>query len=294
MSPALGFTIQPDVVFLDVLHDLIRELPDFLEVAPETLWTTSASGALISNGFHRMFRELIAPERFFVAHGVGFSLGTSEGPEAPRTASWLAKIKEDHQRFDFAWYTDHLGASSLGGLSMTLPVPIPMTAQSAAQVRARLALLASVVPRVGLENSVSYFLLGEPLREPDFLNGIVDAQAGFHLLLDLHNVYTMALNFDFDPQAYLRRLDLSKVIELHISGGHMSPAEWLPSGRSLRLDSHEDAVPEPVWELLEQVLPRCPNLRGLTLERMENTVTAQDAPLLKEELRRARGLLEAL
>jgi hypothetical protein len=51
-------------------------------------------------------------------------------------------------------------------------------------------------------------------------------------------------------------------------------------------------VPEEVWALAESVLPRCPNLRGLTVERMEGTVGDDDVGLLREELRRARRIAE--
>jgi uncharacterized protein (UPF0276 family) len=129
------------------------------------------------------------------------------------------------------------------------------------------------------------------MEEPAFLRRIV-RDLGFHLLLDLHNVYTMATNFDFDPSAYVAQLDLSRVIEIHLSGGADSAAEWLPSRRVMRLDSHDSAIPEPVWELFAQVLPSCRNLRGVTIERMEGTVGPQDVKVLREELRRARAQLE--
>jgi uncharacterized protein (UPF0276 family) len=60
----------------------------------------------------------------------------------------------------------------------------------------------------------------------------------------------------------------------------------------MRLDSHDTAVPEEVWKLAETWVPRCRNLRALTLERMEGTVEQDDVPLLREELARARKLVE--
>ena len=65
----------------------------------------------------------------------------------------------------------------------------------------------------------------------------------------------------------------------------------LPNRAVRRLDSHDGAVPEAVWRLAETLVPRCQNLRGITLERMERTVTSKDVPLLKEELARVRSLL---
>jgi uncharacterized protein (UPF0276 family) len=198
-------------------------------------------------------------------------------------------VHADQARFRFRWYTDHLGASSLAGLAMALPLPLPMTAAAARVVRRRLdELQRAVAVPVGVENSVSYFVLGDARDEPRLLNAIAQRH---HLLLDLHNVYTMAHNFGFDADAYVARLDLARVIELHISGGSESDPAWLPSGRVLRLDGHDSAVPEPVWQLLERVLPRCPNLRGVTLERMEGTVGDGDVPLLADEMARLKRLV---
>jgi uncharacterized protein len=290
----VGFTLQPDLEFLGLLEELILDRPDYYEVAPETLWRLRDDGSLTENGFHRRFAALADETgRPFVAHGVGLSLGTAAADDAPRRRAWLSRVRADHRRFRFRWYTDHLGASSLDGLAVTLPLPLPMTAHAARVVRGRLDAMARVVPRVGVENNVAYFLLGDPLDEPSFLNRVTRG-AGRHLLLDVHNLHTLAVNFRFDPEAYLDRLDLTKVIEIHLSGGADSDPAWLPSGRTLRLDSHDHAVPEEVWRLFERVAPRCPRLRGVTLERMEGTVTAADVRPLAGELERARRTVARL
>lgn len=287
----VGLTLQPDVVYLDLLHDVIRAEAEYVEVAPETLWRQAPSGALEPNGFHRAFRALREElGRPFVAHGVGLSLGGLAAADDARRAAWLERIAADHAAFDFAWYTDHLGVSAPGGLALALPLAVPMTDASVAAARRALAALGRIVPDVGVENSVFYYHLGDPLDEPAFLRRIVDGP-GRHLLLDLHNVYTTARNAGFDPDAYLARLPLDDVIEIHLSGGSDSPAAWLPGGRSLRLDSHDTAVPEPVWALFDAIWPRCPNLRGVTLERMEDTVTVPDVAIVRDELRRARKAL---
>jgi uncharacterized protein (UPF0276 family) len=285
---AIGFTLQPDDEFLERAAPLC-ERADYLEVAPETLWYADARGALQPNGFWHRFAELADRGRRFVAHGVGLSMGTNATSDRPRQRRWLERMAEDHARFRFGWWTDHLGASTLDGLALTLPVALPMSPRAAAIVRGRLAAMRSIVGEVGVENTVAYFTLGDPLEEPRFLKACLRAP-GTHLLLDVHNLYTMALNFGFAPERYLEALPLERVIELHLSGGTMSPPEWLPSGRSLRLDGHDDAVPEPVWRLAEQIVPRCPHLRGITLERMEGTVAPADVRLLSDELDRARRL----
>ena len=286
----LGFMLAPDLEFLDLCDELIREDVDYYEVTPETLWFVDERGDLQPNGYFHRFSALRTPERFFVGHGVGLSLAGSAPSDAPRRRRHLARLREDHRAFDFRWYSDHLGASSLDGQAMALPLPVPMTSWAASLVRRRLRALQSIFADVGVENSAFYFLPGDPLAEPAFLGRITGAP-GVHLLLDLHNLSTAAENFRFDPAEYLDRLDLARVVEIHLSGGADSDPAWLPGGRVMRLDSHDAHVPEPVWRLLEEVLPRCPGLRGVTLERMEGTVGPGDVADLREELRRARRLL---
>ena len=290
-APLVGLALHPEVHYLERVMPLLERDVEVLEVGPETTWALDDSGALLPNDYHRRF--LAIGERLglpFIAHGVGLSPGSVA--DAPRRARWLARMAGDQRAFNYRWYTDHLGATVLDGLEMTLPLGLPMTAEVAEIVRARLCEMQRVVPRVGLENSAIYFVLGDPLAEPGFINAILGDE--HHLLLDLHNLHTMAQNCGFDPQAYLDRLDLSRVIEIHLSGGSDSDPQWLPSRRTLRVDSHDDHVPEPVWDLFTQVLPRCPRLGAVIVERMEDTLGPGDELALAEELRRARAMVHRL
>lgn len=284
----VGLALQPEQAFLDLLEPVIRDV-DYYEVAPETLWWADAQGGLHENGYFGRFAQLLAATgKPFVAHGVGLSLGTADHDDGARRRRWLDRVARDHAVFGFEWYTEHLGATSMDGKALALPLPLPMTEHVARVVRGRLRSMQRVVDVVGVENTAAYFLLGDPLDEPAFLRRIL-RRRGHVLLLDLHNLYTMALNFGFDPQAYLRKLELDRVIEIHVSGGVDADPRWTKSGRVMRLDSHDAPVPEPVWALLDWVLPRCSRLRGVTLERMEGTVGQAEVPLIAGEIARIRA-----
>jgi hypothetical protein len=198
-------------------------------------------------------------------------------------------MASDHALFDFAWWTDHAWTTTLAGENVGLPVALPPTTETERAVTRRLAEMRSVVPLVGLENSALHFVLGDPLDDAWALARAL-GRGGGYLLLDLHNLLVMAENLDFDPHAWIARVDLAQVIEIHIAGGTRSDPEWLPSGRTVRLDGHDAAVPESVWSMLARVLPRCSSLRAVTLERMEGTVCSEaDARQLADELHRARS-----
>ena len=288
---AVGFALQPEEEFLERTEPLVARHVDYLEVCPETTWRPGPDGALLANGVHRRFREVGAAHGLpFVAHGVGFSLGGRAPSDEPRRARWLARMAEDQREFRYGWWTDHMGVTAPAGQHLALPLPVPMTPESAARVRQSLAGMRTVVPDVGFENSALPFVLGRVEDEPAFFRSVLE-EPGTHLLLDLHNLHVHALNFGADPGAWLAALDLGRVIEIHVSGGSWSRPGWLASGRRLRLDSHDGPVPQEVWALLADVAPRCRNLRGVTLERMEGTVRPSDVAPIERELERLHEVL---
>ncbi|MEO0479552.1 MAG: DUF692 family multinuclear iron-containing protein [Planctomycetota bacterium] len=293
-STRIGFMLMPEQRWLELCTHLLEgPLVDLIGVTPEALWKKGPDDSIVPNGFHKFAAELRARcGKPFVGHGVGYSVGSAPSgpPDERRRNAWRAQLEADRKTFAFEHYTDHLGFTSIGELNLDLPLPIPQDDAVADLVRARLLELRSVAPRIGVENSAFYFALGDPLEEPAFLERCL-AHEDLFLLLDVHNLWTNGLNLGFEPEAWLGRLDLRLVEEIHVSGGSWSDPAWLRQGGSLRLDSHEDVVPEPVFRLLESVVPRCPNLRVVTLERMEGTVAERDVAVLESELGRIRAIV---
>lgn len=289
----VGVSLQAERRYFDLVAPLAAAQADYIEVCPETLWRTDADDHLVANAYHAEIVEFVrANQCGVVAHGTGLSLGGADPRDELRLDRWLQRIADDHAVFDYRWYTDHLGPSTLAGATLQLPIALPYLDATAQLVRERLAALQRIVPDVGFENTVHYFLLGEWLDEPAWMaRALVDPRTW--ILLDLHNVWTMGQNLGKDPRAWLAKIDFSRVVEIHVSGGSESDPAWLPDRSTLRLDSHDDGVPEPVWELLDEVLPRCANLRGVTLERMENSVDDTDVPQLAAELERIRRTIRA-
>jgi uncharacterized protein (UPF0276 family) len=288
----VGLSLHPDPEYLELTRDLLESEADYFEVNPETLWRTER-GALVPNDFHRLFRDIQARSgKPFVAHGLGFSLGTplDEDGGRLRADAWLERLRHDQETFRFEWLTEHLGWTTVDGLHATLPLPLPFTAESVEAVSARVRLLRAIVPDVGVENGADAFVLGNPGDAARFLNDVC-ASAPCRLLLDLHNLHTQCRNLGQDPRETLDRINLDAVLQIHLSGGSESDPGWLPSGRIFRLDSHDGAVPEVVWTLFERALPRCRNLRGVVVERLNGTLDPGDLPQLAGEVRRARELL---
>ena len=73
------------------------------------------------------------------------------------------------------------------------------------------------------------------------------------------------------------------MIEIHVAGGSWRDGFWM--------DAHDGRVPEPVWKLLEYVLPKAPNVRGVVFELLEEHAVRLGTSTIKDELRRAWQIL---
>ena len=292
----VGFSLHADLAFLALAREILEDHADYFEVNPEAMWR-SVDGRLVRNDYRQLFEQIRTRSgKRFVAHGLAFSPGSAPGVagEAERTATWLERIADDHATFDFAWMSEHLGYVEAGGLQAVLPLPLPFTQEAVDACVSRLRLLAEIVPDVAFENSANYCAFGDVATiEPGFLNAIA-RHTPCWMMLDLHNVYTQAVNFGFDPAAYVDDLDLSRVIQIPLSGGSLSDPDWLPSRRVFRLDSHDGAIPDEVWDLLDRVIPKCTALRGIVVERLNGTFEEADLPGLVDEIARARAALGAV
>ncbi len=132
-----------------------------------------------------------------------------------------------------------------------------------------------------LENISYYAELGEAeMSERDFLIEVLEgADCGW--LLDINNVYVNARNHGFDPKAWLAGTPLQRVRQIHIAG-HLWDAE-----DGLIIDTHGEAVIDPVVDLLRWILPRIGRPVPVLLERDHNI------PPLEELLAERARLQEA-
>jgi uncharacterized protein len=284
-----GFVIHPDKQYLQLCAPVIEREAEFYEVAPDAFWIRDDTSCRSGPFAETLERIRDASRRPLVAHGLGLSPGTAESDDSPRLLAWLAQIERDQERFAFEWYTEHLGWCESGGRELLLPLPLPPTDEAVATVARRLALLKPVIPFVGFENQTSFIPLDDPRTEAGFWNRIC-AKGGLWLLLDLHNAWTHCRNHNVSTDEYLADLDFTRVIEIHLSGGSESDPDWLPSKRTYRLDSHDGPIPEPVWSLFEEVRPKCTNLRGVVVERLDGTIEPNDVPNLAAEVQRAKQI----
>lgn len=139
------------------------------------------------------------------------------------------------------------------------------------------------------ENAAYYMPCpGSEMREAEFLAGLVQ-RSGTFLHLDLHNIYANSINLPgFDLMDYLDTLPLDKVVAVHLAGGSWADGMYH--------DWHDSAVPEPVWELYEELLSRTlPSAiileyQGQAHHELTRVMSGSDESMIEGDIRRAQKI----
>lgn len=230
-----------------------------------------------------------AEHDLLLGHGVSYS--ALDASETSRQGQWLSELSFEVQRRRYRHISEHFGFMGGGNFHIASPLPVPRTQTSVAVGQQRLRELAAVaqVP-VGLENLAFAFGPDDVREQGPFLEELLEPVDGF-LLLDLHNIYCQSCNFDAPISKLLDGYPLDRVRELHVSGGSWSEHP-VGSGNRIRRDTHDDAVPSEIFDVLPEVLGRCPNVEAIILERLDGTIEGQrDKEQFRTDFRRLRQLV---
>ena len=260
--PRLGVGL----LYLPSLPNFVRahvDALDYMAIIPDRFWSDAGPGT--GTRYDEAGRQVevldwVAARKPIVGHSVGLSIGSAElfdDEHVEQIARW-------HARYAFPWHSDHLSFTRVPGLDAHsdfagLAIPVPYDHDVLEMITERVERVRAAVPAPFLlENNVYYVDLPEQdMSEPEFLNAL-SARSGCGLLLDVHNVYVNAVNHGFDAREFIRAVDLSRVVEVHIAGGSEMGGMYT--------DSHAGAVAGPVWDLLDEVVATAPNLCGITFE----------------------------
>ncbi|MCK5191287.1 MAG: DUF692 domain-containing protein [Methylococcales bacterium] len=257
---------------------LMADVPDsidFFEISPENYLDLGGKRA-------KDFRWFT--ERYpFVAHGLSLSIG---GPD-PLDEDFLYRIKDFMAEHHIPLYTEHLSYCADNGHLYDL-LPIPFTEEAVHYVAKRIRRTQDILERhIAIENA-SYYA-ASPISDMDelsFINAVID-EADCWLHLDVNNIYVNSVNHDYDAEQFLCGLSGERIAYCHVAGHDKE-------GPDLIIDSHGQAVIDPVWRLLEiaynqfgvfsTLLERDFNIPPLAdlVKEVEHIVDIQDQCLIKK------------
>jgi uncharacterized protein (UPF0276 family) len=207
--------------------------------------------------------------------GHGVNLSPLSARFSQRQKEWLEHTKDEFKSRKYVHASEHFGFSEAGPIKHGAPLAVPMNKESLSTGKEMMKRFADATGcPVGLENLAFAFSLDDVKKQGEFIDELISCVDGF-LLLDLHNIYCQIANFGVSELELLHSYPLEKVREIHLSGGSWSPSV---SGKraAVRRDTHDDGVPQEVFNLSALALKLCPNIEFVILERLGNTMFALD------------------
>jgi hypothetical protein len=189
-----------------------------------------------------------------MVHGLGLSLGT---PGPLRSENFERVVRAA----DPMWISEHVAFTrtaevDLGHLNPVRPdhETLRIMADHARELAARCG-----KPLI-LENITTHLRVRGPMSETEFLNRLCE-RAGCGLLLDVTNLYINSRNHGFDPAPWLREIEPSNIVQLHVVGYSTEEGRWQ--------DRHACAIQPELLDLVRAVLDYAP-AKAVIVERDEN------------------------
>ncbi|HMI54241.1 MAG TPA: DUF692 domain-containing protein [Candidatus Saccharimonadales bacterium] len=217
-----------------------------------------------------------------VLHGVGMGLASAARAEKRRLQQMASLVDFIAPQF----WSEHLAFVRAGGVEighLAAPPRTTATIEGTSENLYQATRIVGTQPRV--ENIATLVdPPGSVFSESKWVTGIVES-SGCGLLLDLHNIYANGLNHGYDPREFLEQIPASSIAAIHIAGGKSISG---PDGRVRILDDHLHDVPDPVFDLLEQVAALAPHPLTVILER------DGDYPSMNRLLAQISGAREAM
>ena len=191
-----------------------------------------------SAGRPRWVVDQIAERYPTVMHGVSLSIGSTDA----LNFEYLRKLKRLADAIRPHWISDHLCWTGVMGLNAHDLLPIPLNEDTLRHVVARIRVVQEFLERpLVLENPSTYVTFAQStLSEWEFLTRMAE-EADCGLLLDVNNVYVSSVNHDFDPREYIENMPHERIVQCHLAGH--------ANCRTHLIDTHDDHVIDPVWEL---------------------------------------------
>ena len=214
-----------------------RVAVDFVEVISENF--------MVAGGKPRQILRDVRARHPVALHGVSMSIGSADGLDG----AYLQRLRALVDEIEPLFVSDHLSWSRIEGFNSHDLLPLPYTNEALDLVSTNIARAQDALGRAMLIENPSTYIDFAPadMTEWQFLDAVC-ARTGCGLLLDVNNVYVSATNHGFDAREYLDGIPADRVRQIHLAG-HSQGCELL-------IDTHDQPVPAPVWDLYAHILPR--------------------------------------
>ena len=275
-------TLGVGITYSATLEPLLNQHPalfDLVEVEPQTTWFATPQGPQP----YRLPSEVLEHLAQLPGQKILHSIGMPVGGVLPPDPTQLALIQRMIECLGVPWFSEHLGFNATSEFSTGFFLPSRQTQDGIDKVVHAIQKLQEALPvPLAVETGVNYLKpRTDEMTDGAFVSSVIE-QANCGLLLDLHNLYTNALNGRQSVEDFLAHLPLERVWEIHLAGGMEMDGFWL--------DAHSGEIPDPLFELAKQVIPALPNLKAIIFEIFPAYIPAVGLDLVREQVERVHGL----
>lgn len=179
----------------------------------------------------------------FSLHGVGLSLGSTDGLDAHH----LQQVAEQVKRYQPLLVSEHLAWNRIDGTCVPDLLPMPFSLDALHAVAANVQRTQDALQRTIAVENISAYLMPPPadFDEAGFLTELTQ-RTGCTLLVDLNNLHVNQLNHGHDAWALLTKLPFASISQWHLGGPTEVDGAWI--------DTHANTVPEAVWSLYDMAI----------------------------------------
>jgi len=230
-----------------------QHIQEILQNRPDIPWfELLADNHLSEGGLDRVMLDKIAAEYPLTLHCVGMSVASVD----PLDKKYCQKIKQLSEQVNASWISEHLCFSSAMEIHSHDLLPIPYNEKSLAHCVERIEQIQEALgQQILIENVSSYMKFkSTDMSEIDFIVALAEA-ADCNLLIDVNNIYVNQVNQGLDGAAYIDRLPLERIKEIHLAG--------FQEEKNFILDAHNNPVSEPVWKLYQRLIERKADIPAL-------------------------------
>jgi uncharacterized protein (UPF0276 family) len=252
------------MIYLPGLESLMEShfrLLDVIEIEPQTLWynkDAKCDSFVFNLDQTRILQEYPGNK---LIHSVGFPVG---GTVLPGNANF--KLLNEHASLiNPLWISEHLSFNTVeenGKLINTNFLLPPLQTKEGIDVAVKAInhFKSKIQLAFAFETGVNYLSKKNyELQDGHFVSEIA-ARADCFILLDLHNIMANQINGRQSVDEFISQLPLERVCEIHIAGGFFH--------NNYYLDGHSGISSNELFEILDNVVRKLPNLKALIFEML--------------------------
>lgn len=268
LKALVGLSFFPDQTFLNLC------LPLFEHENVEVLeWSFDhCHYAKRPEWFHLLLKDYSEAGRL-LAHGVHYSAFTGKMTDDHHL--WLDLWKMEQLQLQYVHISEHIGYKSQHKHNSGFPLPLDYHLVNVQDFEQQITALqiSSEIP-LGFEILALSLSYQQVVEQAKFVTQLCQRFNTF-IVLDLHNLYCQALNFDLEMDELIAMYPIEYIREIHVSGGSFSESDF--TMKKIRRDTHDGVIPEELFKVLQDWLPRLQYCQYIIFEQLPESLKTEHA-----------------